>query len=174
MSGACLDGFGALPAPPFVDLSFAENDRPAGVGLKIVNDANKMAPLDAVAPERPAHAVALGELADGQVAVGSAQVFFLSCLCGSELAERGPGGDCQFLSCLCGSEPSAGDGRRSAAFLSCLCGSEPQYALKPATPTFLSCLCGSERLYAPAIARLPFLSCLCGSEHCERGGEGDD
>ena len=49
-----------------------------------------------------------------------------------------------FLSCLCGSEDQDGDLRQMGKFLSCLCGSEGDILRGGDDLLFLSCLCGSE------------------------------
>ena len=56
--------------------------------------------------------------------------FFLSCLCGSERADRRLIVAHSFLSCLCGSELCTQQEVASKVFLSCLCGSEP-YRVRP-------------------------------------------
>ena len=50
----------------------------------------------------------------------------------------------RFLSCLCGSELAEFRRGIQGAFLSCLCGSEQVYTSEIFAGDFLSCLCGSE------------------------------
>ena len=69
-----------------------------------------------------------------------------------------------FLSCLCGSERKAVELGVTQYFLSCLCGSEHDGVYDIDIEYFLSCLCGSELCGGETIALYGFLSCLCGSE----------